>query len=122
MTQEKYPNDKITTHERVVVRKISSDGSDAIRVVGDQQQSVTADLNSEGGARYEVTGGSRQNEEGVLEVCRILAQRLRRDNVGWASLDGRRDGREASTAKSQFTMRFLRFRSRGQRRRASGRH
>lgn len=67
-------------HGRLVARKISSDGSDAIRVADDQRQSVTADLNSNGEARYEVAGRSRQNEEGALEVCQILAQRLRRDN------------------------------------------
>jgi hypothetical protein len=67
-------------HGRLIVRKISSDGSDAIRVADDQAQSVTADLGSDGQARYEVAGRSRQNEEGVLDVCRILAQRLRRDD------------------------------------------
>jgi hypothetical protein len=69
-------------HSRLVARKISSDGSDAIRVADDQRQSVTADLTSDGGACYKVAGRSRQNEEGVLEVCQILAQRLRRDNGG----------------------------------------
>jgi len=93
VTQEKRPDDKIAMHERVVVRKISSDGSDAIRVADDQRQSVTADLNSDGGARYEVTGRSRQNEEGVLEVCQILAQRLRRDN-GRVGEPRRATGRE----------------------------
>lgn len=80
VTQEKRLEGKITMHGRLVARKISSDGSDAIRVADDQRQSVTADLPSDGEARYEVSGRSRQNEEGVLEVCQILAQRLRRDN------------------------------------------
>ena len=65
---------------RLVARKISSDGSEAIRVVDGQRQSVTADLTSYGEACYEVAGRSRQNEEGVLEICQILARRLRHDN------------------------------------------
>ena len=80
MTQEKRLEGEITMHGRLVARKISSDGSDAIRVADDQGRSVTADLTSIGEARYEVAGRSRQNEEGVLEVCQILARRLRRDN------------------------------------------
>jgi hypothetical protein len=52
---------------RLVARKISSDRSDAVRVSDSQRQSVTADLSSDGQARYKITGRSRQNEDGVFE-------------------------------------------------------
>jgi hypothetical protein len=78
--EKKTLDGKVTMHGRLVVRKIAADGSDAIRVADDQRQSVSADLGADGQAQYEVTGRSRQGEEGVLQVCQILAQRLRRDD------------------------------------------
>lgn len=66
---------------RLVAKKISRDGSEAIRVADDARQSVTADLGADGKASYEITGSSRQNETGVVEVCALLAERLRADGV-----------------------------------------
>ncbi|MEM4721763.1 MAG: hypothetical protein QXT73_06875 [Candidatus Methanomethylicaceae archaeon] len=79
--KEKELDGGLTMHGRLVARKISPDGSDAIRVADDQRQSVTADLTSGGAARYEVAGKSSQNEEGTLYVCQILAHRLRDDRI-----------------------------------------
>jgi hypothetical protein len=66
---------------RLVAKKISRDGSDAIRVADDRRLSVTADLAPDGTASYEITGSSRQNETGVVDVCTILADRLRADGL-----------------------------------------
>ncbi len=62
---------------RLVAKKISRDGSEAIRVADDANQSVAADRAVNGEASYEINGSSRQNEAGVLVVCKILADRLR---------------------------------------------
>jgi len=80
MTERPRLEGHINMHGRLVARKISSDGTDAVRVADDQGQSVAADLSPDGQAHYEVSGKSRQNEDGVLGVCQILAQRLRRDD------------------------------------------
>ena len=71
----------IAMEGRLVAKKIARDGSEAIRVADDVRQSVTADRAIDGTASYEITGSSRQNEAGVVEVCAILADRLRADGL-----------------------------------------
>lgn len=66
---------------RLVAKKIARDGSEAIRVAGHARHSVTADRAIDGTASYKITGSSRQNEEGVVEVCTILADRLRANGL-----------------------------------------
>ena len=82
MAQGKEPEDNVGLAERIILRKIAADSSDAIRVVDDRRQSVSADFSPEGEARYEIKGRSRQNEDGVLDVCQILAEHLRRTTSG----------------------------------------
>lgn len=79
--RKKTPEGAVGMDGRLVAKKISRDGTEAIRVADDVRQSVAADLAADGKASYEITGSSRQNETGVVEVCALLAQRLRADGV-----------------------------------------
>ncbi len=59
-----------------------SPATDGKRVAADDvRQSVTAERAVDGAASYEITGSSRQNEAGVVEIYAILADRLRADGL-----------------------------------------
>lgn len=78
--QNKHSTDSgVGFESRLVAKKQSQNGSESVRVADDQRQSVTADLEPDGRGRYEIKGASSQNEAGVLHVCALLAERLRKE-------------------------------------------
>jgi hypothetical protein len=58
----------------------------AIRIADSVGQSVSANILEDGSVDYLIQGKSRQNEEGILEVCKILIERLNRDGANWHDL------------------------------------
>ena len=68
----------------------------AIRIADSVAQSVSANILDDGSVDYLIQGRSRQNEEGVFKVCRILVERLNRDGANWRNLNdiGQVDARE----------------------------
>lgn len=78
-------SDNAAGHERVDLEKLQHDQIIGIRISDSQGTSLAADQ-LDGGALvdYKVWGRSRQNEEGVQAVCRVLVQRLNADGGAWA--------------------------------------
>jgi len=73
--------ESVTASSRLVAQRLGADGSANVRVASDSGQTSTADRSADGSALYEISGTSRQNEAGVVEVCNILAERLRADGL-----------------------------------------
>lgn len=55
----------------------------SVRIADSSRQSISANILEDGSVDYLIRGRSRQNEEGVLEVCEILIERLNQDGAKW---------------------------------------
>lgn len=73
-------------NQRVTVRKLAVDGSEAVQMADSKGRSAEADVELDGSVRYAVTGTSPQNEDGVDDVCTILMQRLNQKGGRWTDL------------------------------------
>jgi hypothetical protein len=69
-----------------VVAVVRRDHITGIRVADSSRQSLAADVLDDGSVDYLIQGRSRQNEEGNLEICRILLDRLNREGGRWRDL------------------------------------
>lgn len=58
-------------------------GTEAIRVAASVGQSASADLLEDGSVNFTIRGESRQGEQGVERVCRILIERLNQGGAHW---------------------------------------
>ena len=59
----------------------------AIRISDSTANSVSANVLDNGSIDYSIRGRSRQNEEGIFDVCNILIKRLNRDGASWHDLE-----------------------------------
>lgn len=68
---------------RLVVKKISQDGSDAIRIADGPNRSVSADQAPDGMLHYQATAPAPQGEETSLRACQILVHKLNENGADW---------------------------------------
>jgi hypothetical protein len=69
---------------RLVVKKISQDGSDAIRIADGPNRSIAADQAPDGTLHYQATAPAPQGEETSLRACQALVQKLNENGADWA--------------------------------------
>lgn len=69
-----------------VVAVVRRDHITAIRVADSSSQSLAANILDDGSVDYLIQGRSRKNEEGNLEVCKILLDRLNQEGGCWRDL------------------------------------
>lgn len=55
-----------------------------IRVADSEATSLAADVNEDRTVQFQIRGKSRQGEEGIPDVCRILIRRLNADGAQWS--------------------------------------
>lgn len=70
---------------QLVAKKISADGSDAVRIEDGLDRSIAADLDPDGATRLHVRAQSPQNEEGALDICSTLVQKLNELGGSWSA-------------------------------------
>ncbi len=70
---------------RLVGRKLSNDGTEAIRVADSQKRSSATDLDTSGQLSYTIAGVSPRGESDTLDVCRTLIQRLNMSGEQWGA-------------------------------------
>ena len=70
---------------RLVGRKLSTDGTEAIRVSDSQKRSSATDLDTSGQLSYSIEGVSPRGESDTLDVCRTLIQRLNMSGGQWGA-------------------------------------
>jgi len=75
-------DDCVRLGERLVVHG-SGELTEAVRVTDSEGQSSAADLYADGAATFAIQGRSRQGEEGNVQICRILIERVNRDGAHW---------------------------------------
>jgi hypothetical protein len=75
----------ITSDGRLVARKDSDDGAEAVRVADSQKRTSATDLKVDGTLSYTIGGSSPQGEEDSLDVCKVLIQRLNLEGRRWAA-------------------------------------
>lgn len=84
--REVSSNDSLSVglREKVEALKSQEQVVVGIRVADSHGTSLAADLANNGtNVSYEIKGRSRQNEEGVEDVCKILVQRLNAQGSAW---------------------------------------
>lgn len=69
---------------RLVVQKISTDGTQAIRVADSQKRSSATDLTSDGTLSFSIGGPSPQGETNTLDVCKTLVHKLNLEGGHWS--------------------------------------
>ena len=84
---------RITPTARLVAKKISSDGTDAIRIEDGSSRSIAADQDSAGNLSLDARTPSRRNETGTLKVAETLVEALNGSGAAWAPPE-RATGRE----------------------------
>ena len=70
---------------RLVGRKLSNDGTEAIRVSDSQKRSSATDLDTSGQLSYSIEGASPRGESDTLDVCRTLIHRLNMSGGQWGA-------------------------------------
>ncbi len=81
---EKKLEGSSSTSGRLVARKISKDGTEAIRVADDQGRSSAADVDDKGNIQTSIKGPSPRGEEGALNACALLIERLNLEGSNWS--------------------------------------
>ena len=74
----------IVAHESVVAVVKQEDQTTAYRFSDSEGNAVVADLR-EDSVDLDLAGRSKSGEEGTMEVCRTLIERLRRDGQEWSN-------------------------------------
>jgi len=70
---------------KLVARKVSTDGTEAIRVADDSERSSSADVTTEGNVMETILGHAPRGEAGTLDVCAILVERLNQEGAHWTA-------------------------------------
>ena len=83
----KSETEQIQISEQVTAILRREDEITAIRIADSVGQSVSANILDDGSVDYLIQGKGRQNEEGILGVCRILVARLNCDGANWRNLE-----------------------------------
>jgi len=73
----------LTPNGRLVARKISQDETESIRVVDRRGRSSEAEIDKSGNLSHSITGPSPRGEEGSLDVCSLLVERLNKEGSTW---------------------------------------
>jgi hypothetical protein len=79
--REKDLGGNIPMGGRLVARKISTEGTEAIR--GEDQRRSSADIDIDGKLSYIIKGSSPQGETGSIEVCKALIECLNKEGSHW---------------------------------------
>jgi hypothetical protein len=78
-------NGTLSSNGRLVVRKITNDGTEATRVADSQGRSTTADLNADGSIHHSIKGIAPHGETDNLIPCNILVEHLNMNGEKWGT-------------------------------------
>lgn len=72
---------------KLIARKISADKTEeeVIRVVNGHLRSSSIELDEQGNLRHSIQGTSPRGEDGSVEVCNLLIERLNSDGACWGA-------------------------------------
>jgi hypothetical protein len=91
----------------LVIRKLSNDGTEAIRISDSKKRSSAIDLDTSGQLSYSIEGASSHGESNTPDVCKALIQRLNMSGGQWgepAIPDGRDDEIDCVAHDGQRTL------------------